>query len=70
MILNLFDGFGDVLIEVALALTPIAVVFAFFQIFVLKFPKKKIINIIKGVIITFLAYRFSAGCEYRFYAGW
>ncbi|NLM10917.1 MAG: DUF1538 domain-containing protein [Clostridiaceae bacterium] len=58
MILNLFDGFGDVLIEVALALTPIAVVFAFFQIFVLKFPKKKIINIIKGVIITFFGLSF------------
>ncbi len=58
MILSLFDGFGGVIKDVALAMAPISIVFAFFQIFVLKFSKKKIVNIIKGMVITFIGLSF------------
>jgi len=51
---SLFDGFGEVIIDVVIALTPIIVVFILFQIFILKIPKKHVIRIIKGIIITFI----------------
>lgn len=51
---ELFEGFGEVIIDVIIALMPIAVVFVLFQVFILKIPKKQIIKIIKGMIITFI----------------
>ena len=51
---NLFNGFGEVIIDVIIALMPIVVVFVVFQIFILKLPKKQIVKIIKGMIITFV----------------
>jgi len=50
----LFVGFGKVFKEVVYALTPVAVVFAFFQAFFLKLPKRQVIKIIKGIIVTFM----------------
>ena len=51
---RLFEGFGEVVIDVVIALLPIAIVFVLFQVFILKLPKKHIIKIIKGMIITFI----------------
>lgn len=56
--IQIFTGFGHVLVEVALALLPLLVLFSFFQIFFLKLPKKKIINIVKGMVLTFLGLSF------------
>jgi nitrogen regulatory protein PII len=56
LLLNLviFEGFGDVLLEVLLALTPLVIAFLIFQVFFLKLPKDKIINLIKGIILSFI----------------
>lgn len=56
--IQIFTGFNHVLVEVALALLPLLVLFIFFQIFFLKLPKKKIIDIIRGMILTFLGLSF------------
>ena len=56
--IQIFTGFGHVLVEVALALLPLLVLFSFFQIFFLKLPRKKIINIVKGMVLTFLGLSF------------
>ncbi|PAM96552.1 hypothetical protein B4N84_01710, partial [Flavobacterium sp. IR1] len=53
MTLNIFDGFGHVLYEVAFALIPLLIFFLFFQFLILKFPKKKLLDILKGMILTF-----------------
>ncbi len=50
----IFEGFGDVLLEVLLALTPLVISFLIFQVFFLKLSKDKIINLIKGVILAFI----------------
>lgn len=49
-----FHGFSHVLAEVSLALVPLIILFAIFQIFFLKLPKNQIINIVKGLVLTFL----------------
>ncbi|GGK11385.1 hypothetical protein GCM10010965_00330 [Caldalkalibacillus thermarum] len=54
MDINIFTGFGDILIEVALALIPLIIFFLFFQIFFLKLPTKKMKDVIKGLILAFL----------------
>ena len=58
MISVMFKDFGQVLKDVAIALAPIIIAFAFFQIFLLKLPKKQIIKMIKGVVITFFGLAF------------
>lgn len=55
---NPFHGFGNTLIEVAIALTPLFVIFLLFQIFQLKLPRRKVGNIIKGFILTFVGLAF------------
>lgn len=55
---NPFHGFGNTFIEVAIALTPLFVTFLLFQIFQLKLPRKKVGNIIKGFILTFIGLAF------------
>jgi len=54
MIFGLFEGFKDRVIEVLIALTPIVLVFIISQIFLLKLPKRQIIKITKGILITFI----------------
>jgi len=54
MISMMFKDFDLVLKEVAIALTPLVAVFVFCQIFMLKLPKRQVIKIIKGVILTFI----------------
>lgn len=51
---TLFEGFGGVIIDVAIALMPIAFVFILFQIFIVKMAKKQVVNIMKGILIAFV----------------
>jgi len=44
----------DLLVEIAIALLPLLLIFIFFQIFVFKLKKNKVINIIKGFFLTFI----------------
>ncbi|KHF38387.1 DUF1538 domain-containing protein [Halalkalibacter okhensis] len=53
MMMNIFEGFGHVLYEVAVALVPLVIFFFFFQIFILKLPMKKVIDILKGIFLTY-----------------
>lgn len=52
--IQIFSGFSHVLLEVAIALVPLTILFLFLQIWLLKFPKQKVINIFKGLILTFI----------------
>ncbi|MCC5907551.1 MAG: DUF1538 domain-containing protein [Balneolaceae bacterium] len=54
MDVKIFYGFGDVLLEVSMALVPLLLFFLFFQIFMLKLPWKKVKDIIVGVALTFI----------------
>jgi len=40
--------------EILVALTPIFIIFIFFQIFVFKLPKKSFLDILKGFLLTFV----------------
>lgn len=55
---KIFYGFGDVLIEVAVALVPLILFFLFFQIFMLKLPRKQIRDIFVGIFLTYLGLAF------------
>ncbi|WP_100372794.1 DUF1538 domain-containing protein [Bacillus sp. FJAT-45037] len=50
----IFEGFGEVLLEVFFALLPLLLFFLVFQFFFLKLEKKKLINIGKGMILSFI----------------
>lgn len=52
--MNPFHGFGKMMIEVAVALTPLLIIFIVFQLLQLKLPWKRVWNIIKGFILTYL----------------
>ena len=54
MKVQIFAGFSHTLAEVALALAPLLIFFILFQIFFLKLPREKFLNILKGALITFL----------------
>ncbi len=49
----LFRDFQIVIKDVAIALSPIIIVFIFFQVFILKLPKRQVIRIAKGIILIF-----------------
>ncbi|WP_332697404.1 DUF1538 domain-containing protein [Halalkalibacter lacteus] len=49
----IFEGFGDVLLEVAMALLPLLIFFLVFQFVFLKLEKEKLLNIAKGMIMSF-----------------
>jgi hypothetical protein len=49
-----FEGFGQVLLEVALALIPLVIAFLVFQVFLIKLSKDRIVNLIKGIVLTFI----------------
>ena len=55
---NPLHGFFDTMIEVAIALSPLFVIFLIFQIFRLKLPWRKVGNIIAGFILTFFGLAF------------
>lgn len=52
--IKIFTGIEHVVFEVSMALVPLILFFLFFQIFYLKLPRKKVIDIVKGVVLTFL----------------
>lgn len=52
--IQVFAGFGETLLEVLYALIPLLIFFLFFQFFFLKLPRKKLINIFKGMVLAFL----------------
>jgi len=54
MDVKIFYGFGDVLLEVSMALIPLILFFTFFQLFMLKLPFKKVRDIFVGLVLTFI----------------
>lgn len=52
--IKIFEGFSHVLLEVAYALIPLIILFLFFQFFLLKLDKDKLIKLFKGVVLTFM----------------
>lgn len=52
--IQVFTGFSGVLLEVAIALIPLAVLFIILQIWLFKFPKEQVYNILKGMLLTFI----------------
>jgi len=44
----------DLLLEITIALLPLVLIFIFFQVFVFKLNKSKVINIIKGLFLTYI----------------
>lgn len=56
--LVIFAGFGHVLLEVGMALVPLVLFFLFFQIFYLKLPMRRVLDVCKGMILTFLGLSF------------
>ena len=58
MNLHIFDGFLGILSEVGLALVPLIIFFAVFQIFMLKLPRQRVLQIIIGFILTFFGLAF------------
>ncbi len=50
----IFEGFGRVLLEVALALMPLVIAFLIFQVFLIKLSRDRIANLIKGIVLTFI----------------
>ncbi|MGI6449226.1 MAG: DUF1538 domain-containing protein [Desulfitobacteriia bacterium] len=54
MIAGLFEGFLETIKDVTIALTPVVVLFLLAQIFLLKLPRRRVLRIAKGVIISFL----------------
>ncbi|HNX16261.1 MAG TPA: DUF1538 domain-containing protein [Bacilli bacterium] len=62
---------GDNLLVVTIAITPIIVIFFFFQLFFIKLPKKKIFGILLSSFVVFIGlFVFLVGIDYGFaYAG-
>ncbi|ANU09746.1 hypothetical protein A1A1_05587 [Planococcus antarcticus DSM 14505] len=58
MNIHVFDGFQTVLVEVSMALLPLLVFFAAFQIFMLKLPVQRVLQVGLGFILTFLGLSF------------
>ena len=52
--IKIFSGFSHVLLEVSIALVPLLFFFLIFQIFVLKLPLAQLLNILKGLVPTFI----------------
>ncbi|MRX71986.1 DUF1538 domain-containing protein [Bacillus lacus] len=54
MEVKIFEGFTDILMEVAFAVTPLLFFFLVFQIFFLKLPKEQIARIAFGFVFTYI----------------
>ncbi|MDD2586264.1 MAG: DUF1538 domain-containing protein [Syntrophomonadaceae bacterium] len=52
--IQIFTGFSNVLTEVAWALIPLGIILVIAQLFLLKLPKKRFLNVIKGLLLTFV----------------
>lgn len=53
MIRNMFSGMQVIALQVVLALTPLVVAFALFQIFLLKLPRKQVLRMGLGSLFSF-----------------
>lgn len=58
MEIHIFDGFGGVMREVAFALVPLLIFFTIFQIFMLKLPAQRLVQVAIGFLLTFLGLSF------------
>lgn len=58
MNIHIFDGFQLVMLEVSTALLPLLVFFAAFQIFMLKLPMQRVLQVGLGFILTFFGLSF------------
>ncbi|WKA58191.1 DUF1538 domain-containing protein [Planococcus shenhongbingii] len=58
MNIHVFDGFLDILREVGVALIPLFIFFALFQVFMLKLPRQRVFQILLGFVLTFLGLAF------------
>lgn len=54
MNIHIWEGFGDILWEVAMALFPMFLFFLFFHFFLLKLPRQKLKDIFVGMVLTFV----------------
>lgn len=54
MDVSIFSGITSVIIEVVFALVPLVLFFLIAQVFLLRLPWKKVIDIIKGIILAFI----------------
>lgn len=54
MEIEIFDGFAGVLREVGFALIPLLIFFLFFQLWLLKLPWRRVLQILTGVAFAFL----------------
>ncbi|RYG72531.1 DUF1538 domain-containing protein [Lentibacillus lipolyticus] len=53
MNLHIFEGFGQTMQEVAIALLPLAILFAIFHFIFLKLPIRKLLDIVIGFVLAF-----------------
>lgn len=58
MTIHIFKGFSHVLLEVTFALIPLTIFFLIFQFLFLKLDRKKLLNIGKGLVLSFLGLAF------------
>lgn len=58
IVLSFLNGFGGIFKEVFLALTPLFIIFLFFQFFILKLEQDIFIRIIVGFLFTFVGIAF------------
>ena len=58
MEIKIFAGFGQVLVEVFMALAPLIVVFLVFQLFFLKLPRERVVQVLSGMLLTFAGLAF------------
>ena len=64
---GIWETIGTNLLSVTLALTPIIVIFLFFQFFFIKLPKKKIIGILLSTLVVFVGlFIFLFGIDFGF----
>jgi hypothetical protein len=54
MNIKIFSGFSHILLEVGIALFPLLLFFLFFQLFILRMPRRQLLAILKGLIPTYL----------------
>nr|MBF6632716.1 DUF1538 family protein [Planococcus sp. (in: firmicutes)] len=58
MNIHVFEGFPTVMLEVSLALLPLLLFFAAFQVFMLKLPMQRVLQVGIGFILAFFGLSF------------
>jgi hypothetical protein len=54
----IFEGFGQVMAEVAWALAPLTLFFLVYQFFFIKLPRRKVLEVVVGMVLVFLGISF------------